>query len=187
MKRHTALHVPLFLLHTKPYPCRVSNLSSFAALRSSGYNLLARLPSRVDNPPHRRPLVSTTPIRSSLRSAIPMTQRRTHSSQSETPKKKENQIAHTEDNHFHRDHSYSIFGHSHSHNGDNGHSHGTEHIVAALRGDKRDRGSYITLVGLSANIILTAVKGAAGWYLHSASLLADAGHSLSGMIDGFSN
>jgi len=137
MKRHTALHVPLFLLHTKPYPCRVSNLSSFAALRSSGYNLLARLPSRVDNPPHRRPLVSATPIRSSLCSVISMTQRRTHSSQSETPKKKENQIAHTEDNHFHRDHSYSIFGHSHSHNGDNGHSHGTEHIVAALRGDKR--------------------------------------------------
>lgn len=43
-----------------------------------------------------------------------------------------------------------------------------------------DRGSQITLVGLFANIGLTGVKGLAGWYMHSASLLADAGHSLSG-------
>jgi len=43
------------------------------------------------------------------------------------------------------------------------------------------------LVGLFANIILTATKGAAGWFLHSASLLADAGHSLSGMIVDFSS
>ena len=43
-----------------------------------------------------------------------------------------------------------------------------------------DRGSQITLVGLVCNIGLTAAKGAAGWSLHSASLLADAGHSLSG-------
>lgn len=37
-------------------------------------------------------------------------------------------------------HSHSIFGHSHSHNGENGHghSHDAEHIVAALRGDKRE-------------------------------------------------
>lgn len=43
-----------------------------------------------------------------------------------------------------------------------------------------DRGSYITLVGLFSNIALTAAKGLAGWFMHSASLLADAGHSLSG-------
>ena len=43
-----------------------------------------------------------------------------------------------------------------------------------------DRGSYITLVGLFSNIALTLAKGLAGWYMHSASLLADAGHSLSG-------
>ncbi len=35
-------------------------------------------------------------------------------------------------------------------------------------------------MGLGSNIGLTLVKGVAGWYLHSASLLADAGHSLSG-------
>lgn len=43
-----------------------------------------------------------------------------------------------------------------------------------------DRGSYITLVGLFSNIALTLAKGLAGWYMHSASLLADAGHSMSG-------
>lgn len=104
----------------------------------------------------------------------------------------------------HHDHSHSLFAHSHSHNGEDGsgHSHDAAHIVAALKGNKRellfppfpisaltiarlsrclgDRGSYITLVGLVSNIILTAAKGTAGWFLHSASLLADAGHSLSG-------
>jgi len=144
MKRHTALHVPLFSLHMRPYYparfCRVSNLSSFAALRtvdSSDYNYLARFPNKINNPSRRRLLVAATSLRLSLYSAIPMTQHRMHSSQSEPPKEKENQIAPTQDNHFHRDHSNSIFGHSHSHNGDVGHSHGTEHIVAALRGDKR--------------------------------------------------
>lgn len=43
-----------------------------------------------------------------------------------------------------------------------------------------DRGSQITLIGLFSNVILTSVKGFVGWYMHSASLLADAGHSLSG-------
>ena len=43
-----------------------------------------------------------------------------------------------------------------------------------------DRGSQITLVGLFSNVGLTVAKGLAGWYLHSASLLADAGHSASG-------
>lgn len=43
-----------------------------------------------------------------------------------------------------------------------------------------DPGSRITLIGLGSNIVLTGAKGAAGWYMNSASLLADAGHSLSG-------
>ena len=43
-----------------------------------------------------------------------------------------------------------------------------------------DRGSRVTLVGLGANVLLTGAKGAAGWYMNSAALLADAGHSLSG-------
>jgi len=52
-------------------------------------------------------------------------------------------------------------------------------LIIVLLGD---RGSYITLVGLFSNIGLTAVKGLAGWYMHSASLLADAGHSMSGSL-----
>lgn len=43
-----------------------------------------------------------------------------------------------------------------------------------------DRGSQITLVGLYSNVVLTSAKGLAGVYMHSASLLADAVHSLSG-------
>jgi divalent metal cation (Fe/Co/Zn/Cd) transporter len=43
-----------------------------------------------------------------------------------------------------------------------------------------DAASRVTLVGLAANIGLTVLKGAAGWYLNSAALIADAGHSLSG-------
>lgn len=43
-----------------------------------------------------------------------------------------------------------------------------------------DRGNDITLIGLVSNVVLTAAKGLAGWYMHSASLMADAGHSMSG-------
>ncbi|KAH9485449.1 putative metal transporter [Psilocybe cubensis] len=83
----------------------------------------------------------------------------------------------------HEGHSHSIFGHSHSH-GEEGHSKDAEQIIAALKG-KGDRGSYITLVGLFSNVALTGVKGLAGWYMHSASLLADAGHSLSDLLGDF--
>jgi len=79
-------------------------------------------------------------------------------------------------------HSHSLFS-SHSH-GEEGHNHGAEKIMAALEG-AGDRGSQITLVGLFANICLTAAKGVAGWYMHSASLFADAGHSLSDLIGDF--
>lgn len=81
-------------------------------------------------------------------------------------------------------HSKSIF-HTHSH-GEDGHSHSpdAEKIFAALKG-AGDRGSQITLVGLFSNVGLTAAKGLAGWYLHSASLLADAGHSMSDLLGDF--
>jgi len=39
------------------------------------------------------------------------------------------------------------------------------------------------LIGLGTNIILMSTKGAAGWLMNSAALLADAGHSLSGEYD----
>ncbi|KAK7472803.1 mitochondrial metal transporter [Stygiomarasmius scandens] len=81
-------------------------------------------------------------------------------------------------------HSHSIFGgHSHSH-GEEGHNYGAEKIMAAWEGSG-DRGSQITLIGLFSNVGLTIAKGLAGWFLHSASLLADAGHSMSDLLGDF--
>ncbi|KAF8967832.1 mitochondrial iron ion transporter [Flammula alnicola] len=95
---------------------------------------------------------------------------------------------HDSDGHEEHSHSHSIFGHSHSH-GEEAHTHDAEQIIAALKGSgmsrQCDRGSYITLVGLFSNIALTAAKGLAGWYMHSASLLADAGHSMSDLLGDF--
>ncbi|KAF8070521.1 CDF-like metal transporter [Lyophyllum atratum] len=75
-------------------------------------------------------------------------------------------------------HSHSLFGHSHSNGDEHSHTHGSEKIIAALEG-QGDKGSRITLIGLVSNVGLT------GWYLHSASLLADAGHSLSDLLGDF--
>ena len=101
--------------------------------------------------------------------------------------------------HGHKDpnghsHSHSIF-YPHSRD-DHDHTHTTEQIVHLFEGKGTssfarflywlntrhvgDRGSRITLLGLVVNVGLTGAKGLAGWYMHSASLLADAGHSLSG-------
>ncbi|KAF8161164.1 mitochondrial iron ion transporter [Crassisporium funariophilum] len=85
--------------------------------------------------------------------------------------------------HDHEGHSHSIFGHSHTH-GDEGHVHDAEQIIAAFKGSD-DPGSRITLIGLFSNVALTTAKGFAGWYMHSASLLADAGHSLSDLLGDF--
>lgn len=113
-----------------------------------------------------------------------MTQRRQCSSKADDKKPaSSSDSAHhsSDDEHGHsHSHSHSIFGHSHSHEGHGG----AENIIAALEG-KGDRGSRVTLMGLGSNIGLTLVKGVAGWYLHSASLLADAGHSLSDMLGDF--
>jgi len=79
-------------------------------------------------------------------------------------------------------HSHGIFGgHSHSHGHD--HDHGGGLIETLQSGG--DRGSRVTLIGLGANIILTSAKGAAGWFMNSAALLADAGHSLSDLLGDF--
>lgn len=75
-------------------------------------------------------------------------------------------------------HSNSMFG-GHSHSREDGPSQDVESIVKALQG-KGDAGSRITLIGLVVNVGLTASKGAAGWYMNSAALLAEAGHSASG-------
>ncbi|RUS20490.1 cation efflux protein [Endogone sp. FLAS-F59071] len=47
------------------------------------------------------------------------------------------------------------------------------------------RGTRITLIGLGANVCLTVTKGIAGWIMNSASLVADAAHSLSDLISDF--
>jgi len=79
-------------------------------------------------------------------------------------------------------HSHSLFG-SHSH-GEESNIEEHEKIMQALQGGG-DRGSRITLIGLFGNVALTLAKGIAGWYMHSASLLADAGHSLSDLLCDF--
>lgn len=85
------------------------------------------------------------------------------------------------DDHGHA-HSHSIF-HTHSHD-DHAHAHDAEKILKALQGGG-DRGSRITLIGLYANVVLTGAKGVAAWSMNSASLLADAGHSLSDLLGDF--
>ncbi|KAI0093379.1 cation efflux family-domain-containing protein [Irpex rosettiformis] len=76
-------------------------------------------------------------------------------------------------------HSHSVlssFGHAHTH-GEGGHGD-ADQVVAALTG----KGARITLIGLASNVGLTVSKGAAGWYMNSASLLADAGHTAGDLI-----
>ncbi|KAJ7251511.1 cation efflux family-domain-containing protein [Mycena haematopus] len=85
-----------------------------------------------------------------------------------------------------RDHEHE---HSHSHSNIFAtHTHGpgasidsAERLMAAFRG-AGDRGSQITLIGLFANIGLCVIKGVAGYFTHSAALIADAGHSLSDLL-----
>ncbi|RDX48034.1 hypothetical protein OH76DRAFT_1353177 [Lentinus brumalis] len=80
-------------------------------------------------------------------------------------------------------HSTGFFGalvHRHDHD-EEGHVKDPEQIVQALKGEG-DRGSKITLVGLASNIVLTGAKGAAGWYMNSAALLADAGHCAGDLV-----
>ncbi|KAI9442353.1 CDF-like metal transporter [Lactarius indigo] len=77
----------------------------------------------------------------------------------------------------HRSNHSQPTSHSHSHGILGGHSHSHEH--------GGDRGSRVTLIGLGANILLTSAKGAAGWSMNSAALLADAGHSLSDLLGDF--
>ncbi|KZT68255.1 hypothetical protein DAEQUDRAFT_728063 [Daedalea quercina L-15889] len=105
----------------------------------------------------------------------PATQTRVH----------EHEHDHTSPSHSHsHSHSATFFGGlSHTHGpGEDGHGNDAEQIVAALQKGTADRGSRITLIGLFSNIGLTASKGFAGWYMNSASLLADAGHSLSDLL-----
>ena len=85
---------------------------------------------------------------------------------------------HEDHDHSHpHSHSHSLFGHSHAH--EEGPNQEVESLVKIFEG-KGDRGSNITLVGLVVNVGLTASKGFAGFFMNSAALLAEAGHSASG-------
>lgn len=78
-------------------------------------------------------------------------------------------------------HSHGLLGHSHDHSHAHGSPEEADRLIEALKG-KGDRGSNITLLGLFSNIVLCISKGLAGMWLNSASLVADAAHSLSDMF-----
>ncbi|ORX56421.1 cation efflux protein [Hesseltinella vesiculosa] len=65
------------------------------------------------------------------------------------------------------------------------HHHSHDHDLASTLKSSGKKGIQITLVGLVANVGLTISKGVAGWYMNSASLLADATHSLSDLLSDF--
>ncbi|KAG8892382.1 hypothetical protein FRB99_002740 [Tulasnella sp. 403] len=88
--------------------------------------------------------------------------------------------------HSHDGHPHSRGGIFHSHSHD--HTHGdqsAEAVVKFLKGEGLDKGTKVTVLGLFTNVGLTIAKGAAGWYFHSAALLAEAGHSLSDLLADF--
>ncbi|TDL26148.1 hypothetical protein BD410DRAFT_784193 [Rickenella mellea] len=93
----------------------------------------------------------------------------------------EHEHEHEHDDHTHS-HSHSLFS-SHTHSRDD---ESRQAVAAALHGQsRRDPGSRITIIGLIMNVGLTASKGAAGWFMNSAALLAEAGHSLSDLLGDF--
>lgn len=111
--------------------------------------------------------------------------------------------SHSHGDHDHG-HSHGGIFHSHAHD----HSEGADQIMQALSKGKLDRGTRITLlgrptslvalrlvvlcsarvqllimiIGLASNVGLTVSKGLAGLWMNSASLLAEAGHSLSDLL-----
>jgi hypothetical protein len=115
----------------------------------------------------------------------------TSSSSSSTSAQSHNQA---KPSHSH-DHSHGDHDHNHDHDHDHSHSHGlfhshaghdhsqgTEQLIKAISSGQIDRGTRITLLGLGSNVALTISKGLAGLWMNSASLLAEAGHSLSDLL-----
>ncbi|EPQ57495.1 hypothetical protein GLOTRDRAFT_38570 [Gloeophyllum trabeum ATCC 11539] len=119
-----------------------------------------------------------------------MATRRSHTTQSKGKVPEHHDHDHEHEHEHEHGHEHEA-GHKHSHSIFSTHTHsieergqGAERIMQALKGGG-DRGSQITLVGLFSNVALTASKGAAGWFMNSASLLAEAGHSLSDLLGDF--
>ncbi|KAL5484783.1 MMT2 [Sanghuangporus weigelae] len=141
------------------------------------------------------PLHSALPFLPVVAPHTRMSSRRVYSSSSGLKgKQKQNGHANadvlpSDDEHHEHSHAPSITSHSHSHSMFSGHTHSrddgpgqdVEGILQALRG-RGDRGSRITLLGLVVNVGLTGGKGMAGWYMNSAALLAEAGHSASDLL-----
>ncbi|KAI8983089.1 cation efflux family-domain-containing protein [Pilobolus umbonatus] len=69
---------------------------------------------------------------------------------------------------------------THKHN----HVHPDTDLLTTLNTSSK-KGSRITVIGLVSNVGLTVTKGAAGWILNSASLLAEALHSFSDLLSDF--
>lgn len=118
-----------------------------------------------------RTIMAATTAASSSALAVPETADSLRSRQASTSSTR---------SHSSHSHSHSPFGHSHTHS----HAGDTEEAaaLAAAFSGAGDRGSRIILLGLASNVALTVAKGLGGVFLHSASLLADAGHSLSDLL-----
>ncbi|GAN01813.1 cation efflux family [Mucor ambiguus] len=68
--------------------------------------------------------------------------------------------------------------------GTHGHHHHDADLMASLKSSSK-KGTRITVIGLASNVGLTIAKGAAGWVMNSASLLAEALHSFSDLLSDF--
>ncbi|KAK4518709.1 uncharacterized protein ATC70_008931 [Mucor velutinosus] len=79
---------------------------------------------------------------------------------------------------FHRPRTAWLIGSVRQH-GTHGHHHHDADLMASLKSSSK-KGTRITIIGLASNVGLTIAKGAAGWVMNSASLLAEALHSFSG-------
>ncbi|TBU30178.1 cation efflux protein [Dichomitus squalens] len=123
-----------------------------------------------------------------------LTTRRAHSTQSKGKGPEGGTESHD------HDHSHDAHSHAHSHTyshshgffrslvhrhdqGEDGHAKDLEQIVQALKGEGTS--SPRSHFSLTSNVVLTGAKGAAGWYMNSAALLADAGHCLGDLIGDF--
>lgn len=172
----------------------ISRLTTSASYSSStrSFSAVVCSSSKARLPSHSAALASSQFKTASARPRVAMIlNRRSKATSSSSSSPEQADTSRTATHSHDHDHSHDKHSHSHSHShglfhSHAGHSHGSpeeaESLVAALTGKKRDRGSRITLIGLASNVGLTGMKAAAGIWMNSASLLAEAGHSLSDML-----
>ncbi|KAI0356398.1 hypothetical protein OH77DRAFT_1424062 [Trametes cingulata] len=179
---------------TAPSRPRASRSIPAAAARAFSHSHLPRSPARstftflssarlTKHPAHMATLTTRRPhSTSSSKGKGPET-----AAHSSAPSSHDHDHDHSPASHSHsHSHSHGIFStlvHRHDH-AEEGHAKDPEQIVQALKG-QGDRGSRITLIGLASNVVLTGAKGAAGWYMNSAALLADAGHCAGDLVGDF--